>query len=112
MIYAHHWAKVLRFATTAAMAGAFLVLLVISTSGQALSIESQVAVHASTLDHLNGNQERIIVEMQATNVKLGDLANRITRIEMAGAVCGVILTILQAFASLTGRKLRTTSGGD
>ena len=112
MIQAHYWAKLLRFAMTAAMAGAFLVLFVIGTAGQALSIESQVAVHASTLTHLNSSQERILTEMQATNVKLGDLANRITRIEMAGAVCGVILTILQAFASLTGRKLRTTSGGD
>ena len=110
MIKAHHWAIILKFAVTAAMSGAFLVLLVVGTSGQALSVEGQLAVQAEKIKQNDADINSILVEIRAVRAQVDINSNRLTRIEMAGAAFALILGFLQAFATVTGRTLGTRPG--
>ncbi len=111
IIHAHTLLKLARLAVSAAMAGAFLVLLVISTSGQSLGVDGQIAVNTEQIRQLRLDHQDQDAKLAALQLRCEAADTRLTRMEAAGAVCGILLTVLTSLSTITGRRLRTTGGG-
>ncbi len=111
MIHAHRWARMIQLIITSALTGIALFLLVAGTAGQALPHEIQTVVNTEQIGRLQSDLQAAEVERKVLETKIQALTSEVTQIKAVVTTFGVILTALQAFLGITGRKLRTTGGG-
>jgi len=111
MIHAHRWARLLQLIVASAFTGVALFLLVVGTSGQALPHEVQTVVNTEQIARLRADQQASVVEMKGLEAKIQSLTYEVTQIKAVVVTFGVVLTLLQAFVTITGRKIKTTGGG-
>ena len=108
MVVIHHWLKLAKFAVSAAMLGAFLVLLFIRMEAQVITPGERLAKHDAEIAHLMQSNAAVREQLEVLLARSESNANRLSRLEAVGAACGFLLMVLQAFAKVTGRKLNAS----
>lgn len=111
MIHVHRWARLFQLILTSAFTGVAMFLLVVGTNGQALPHEVQTVINTEQITRLRADQLAGDVERKVLDSKIQSLTYEVTQIKAVVVTFGVILTLLQAFVTITGRKIKTTGGG-
>lgn len=99
-------AHLARLVVASIMMGGFAVLAVLGAPGQSYSPEERLAAQAVRIETLTQEQSALRSAIMESTQRMSAISDRLTRVEMFGAACGLILTVLQGLSSLTGKKIK------